>query len=349
MNDIERQIEGIEDDIIDNESSNNEEDDSIKGKLNRNRDNDKKKKIIMYIIIGVLLVTLITLLIYILLDNENTEDNTNNNNENNEIVDIPDDQIVNTEPSNIGYVSCDDNTSLLNVRNSTTGNIIDGLSCYKEVTIEEELDGTETCDKWYKISYKKNSDNYTGYACGTYIKKLEVSQSVINSTRELIDKANDYYNNSVLKTYCGNTTDTKTIDFEENMTGEYLRSEYKTLEELKNYLYSFLDKNLIKLKLELSDINNPKYYDNYYEIDGNLYCRNYAGKGWLTTYTNNYDIEITNVTDNKINLNIAYEYLSEDANCSLDEISNCTKSDFVYEIGKITIENNIITKMDFHK
>ena len=34
----------------------------------------------------------------------------------------------NQKEENIGYVSCDDNTSLLNVRNSTTGDIIDGLS-----------------------------------------------------------------------------------------------------------------------------------------------------------------------------------------------------------------------------
>jgi len=33
----------------------------------------------------------------------------------------------------------------LNVRNSTSGDIIDGLSCYKEVTIEEELPGTDNC------------------------------------------------------------------------------------------------------------------------------------------------------------------------------------------------------------
>ena len=33
----------------------------------------------------------------------------------------------NQKEENIGYVSCDDNTSLLNVRNSTTGDIIDGI------------------------------------------------------------------------------------------------------------------------------------------------------------------------------------------------------------------------------
>ncbi len=37
------------------------------------------------------------------------------------------------------------------------GDIIDGLSCYKEVTIEEELPGTDNCKKWYKVSYVKGA------------------------------------------------------------------------------------------------------------------------------------------------------------------------------------------------
>ena len=279
------------------------------------------------------------------------EPENNNNNDDKEVVDTNNTQETNTdtEESNLGYVSCDDNTGLLNVRNSTSGTIIDGLSCYKEVTIEEELEGTDTCDNWYKISYTKNGSSYTGYACGTYIKKQEVSQTVLDNARSLIDKANNYYDNNVLKAYCGKTSGTKTIDFENNMTGEYVKSEYNSIEELKKYLLSFLDEDLITIKLELSDIDNPKYYDNYYEIDGSLYCRNYAGKGWMTTYTGNYDIEVTSHTDNKTTLNIAYQYIDENSDCKLEELSSCSRNSFVYEIGKITIENNIITKMDFHK
>lgn len=346
MNDIEKQIEGIEEnteDIIEVQK----EEDNIKLNLNNNRNSNKKKKIMMYIIIAILSVTLITLLIYIIIDKKEEKNNSNNVVEDN--VQNTEEKVDNTQNNNIGYVSCDDNTSLLNVRNSTSGNIIDGLSCYKEVTIEEELSGTEACDNWYKISYNKNGNNYTGYACGTYIKRLEVSQTVINNVRNLIDKANDYYDNSVLKAYCGTTSDTKIINFTDNMTGEYVKSEYKTIDELKKHLLSFLDEDLINIKLELSDINNPKYYDNYYDIDGELYCRNYAGKGWMTNYTNNYDIEVTSVTNDKINVKIAYEYLTEDSNCDLEDLSKCSKSDYIYEIGKITIENNIITKMDFHK
>lgn len=323
------------------------EDDTIKRRINRNRDKDKRKKNIMYIVSGVLCVILIGLVIYIAIGN-NKDDNVLDDNVNDEVVNgnVNEEDVIS---SDLGYVSCDDNTALLNVRNSTSGNIIDGLSCYKEVTIEEELDGTDVCDKWYKINYTKKGSSYTGYACGTYIKKQEASSTVLNNVRELIDKANDYYDNSVLRAYCGSTTGSKIINFDGNMAGEYVKSQYKNIEELKNYLYSFLDKSLVKLKLELSDINSPKYYDNYYEIDGNLYCRNYAGKEWLTYYTNNYDIEVTGITDNKISVNIAYQYINENSNCKLDEIKECKNSDFVYEIDKILIEDNIITKMDFHR
>lgn len=345
MNDIERQIEGVEDNNEEKEVTKDE--DNIKHKLNHNRDEDKKRKIIMYIIIGALSIALIGLLIYTLSTDDESENNIDNNND--EVVNKElDNTNEETNKNNLGYVSCDDNTTLLNVRNGANGNIIDGLSCYKEVTIEEELNGTETCSKWYKISYTKNGSNYTGYSCSKYIKKLEVSETVLNNVKELIDKANDYYDNNILKAYCGNTSGTKTIEFSDNMTGEYVKSEYKNIDELKNYLLSFLNKNLIGTKLELSDINNPKYNDNYYEIEGNLYCRNYSDKGWMSRYTNNYNIEITNLNDDKINVNIAYEYLDEDSDCDINNLSKCSKSDFIYELGKVTIENNIITKIDYH-
>ena len=344
MMDEEKKIVQMEEEVVIGE-----EDDTIKHMINRNRDDDKRNKKIMYIIICLLCVVLIGLVIYIWLDNGDTDNKNLDNDVNNEVVNGNIDDNEDVISDNFGYVSCDDNTALLNVRNSISGNIIDGLSCYKEVTIEEELEGTDVCDKWYKINYTKEGNSYTGYVCGMYIKKLEVSSAVVSEVRELIDKANDYYNNSVLKAYCGSTNGSKFIEFNGNTTGEYLLSEYKNIEELKNYLYSFLDKSLIKLKLELSDINDPKYYDNYYEIDGNLYCRNYAGKGWLTYYTNNYDIEVTNVSGNKVNVNIAYQYINENSDCKLDKLEDCNNGDFVYEIGKIVIQNNVITKMDFHR
>ena len=99
-------------------------------------------------------------------------------------------------------------------------------------------------------------------------------------------------------------------------------------------------------------------YDNYYEIEGNLYCRNYSGKGWMTYYTGNYDIEVESVTDSKVNLKIAYEYIDEekltdDTKCSISSLSSCPNSYFKYVIKEIILnkdgDNYKITKIDFHE
>lgn len=94
-------------------------------------------------------------------------------------------------------------------------------------------------------------------------------------------------------------------------------------------------------------------YDDYYEIDGNLYCRNYSGKGWLTRYTGNYDIEIINSSDSRISGNIVYEYLTEESSCDVKNLSKCSNSNFKYELGKFNIDkvdnNYVVTKIDFHE
>ena len=132
--------------IMETEPFDYKEDNSdMKMKLNRSND-DNKKKIIMYVVIGVVVLILILVMIYIVLGNK--KNNTTDNKKNDiDIVNKDEDKDKDTNKSNMGYVSCDDNTSLLNVRNSTSGDIIDGLSCYKEVTIEEELPGTDNCKK----------------------------------------------------------------------------------------------------------------------------------------------------------------------------------------------------------
>lgn len=337
MNDIEKQIEGV-----------NDEEGVDMNRLNNN--NNDKKKIIMYVVGGFIALLLVGAIIYLVIINKDSDNNDNRNDKNNDVVE---DNKDNKEDSAISYVVCDGNTALLNVRNSVTGDIIDGLSCYQEVKIEEELEGNDACDKWYKISYKKRDNNYTGYACGTYIKKSNVKESTISKVKEIIDKANEYYEKTMVMPYCGNTTDVKDITFKNDdgstFTGEYVKSEYKNIDEIKSYLASFASSSLFKTDLKLSDINNPKQYDDYYEIDGNLYCRNYSGKGWKSNYTGNYNIEITSSSDNKYLVNISYEYLNDDSKCELKDLSKCSNNNFKYDIGKIVIENDIITKMDFHE
>lgn len=341
MNDIEKQIEGV-----------NDEEDVNMDRLNSN--NNDKKKIIMYVVGSFIALLLVGAIIYLVIINKDSDNNDNRNDKNNDVVE---DNKDNKEDSAISYVACDGNTALLNVRNSVTGDIIDGLSCYQEVKIEEELEGNDACDKWYKISYKKRDNNYTGYACGTYIKVEDIDKNTIKTAKEVIDKANNYYDNSVLKAYCGeNPGETKTIEYNENgnsFKGYYVKSEYKNLEELKKHLLTFLDESLIKTELKLSDINNKRMYDDYYEIDGNLYCRNYSGKGRLTRYTGNYDIEIINSRDSRISGNIVYEYLTEESSCDVKNLSKCSNSNFKYELGKFNIDkvdnNYVVTKIDFHE
>ena len=357
MNDIERQIE---EDFVDENKEIEEGDNTIKNKFIFNKNNDNKRKKIIYLIICAFLVVIFAIFIYLIVLKKDDNNNKVNNKTSvdNNITENMDNNLV---KDNTAYVTCDDNTALLNVRNSPTGDIIDGLSCYKEIIIEEELEGTDNCSKWYKINYKKRGSNYTGYSCATYIKKNEINNDIKNLVVELIDKANNYYENNFLKSYCGpNILDEKKeITFDEDgvqMTGIYIKSEYKSLEELKTYLLSFMDEALFTSKLKLSDFNNPKYYDDYYEIDGNLYCRNYSGKGWMTYYTGNYDYEVVRFTDSNIDVNIAYEYLDKeiiDDKCNLTNLSSCTNSKFNYELGKATIKNidgnYIITDINFHK
>lgn len=360
MNEIEKEIEkdfGSEEEIMEEKG----EEESIKKKINFYRDDERKKKIIMISVIIVLALITVGLVVYLVVSNNKDSDKANNDNKKGDVVDTSKDDDKNKDDDNkvsdkISYVSCDDNTAPLNVRSSVGGDITNMISCFKEVDILEELEGTELCNGWYRISYTKNNREYTGYACGKYIKKSDVSSKTMNMARDLIDKANDYYETSMLKPYCGKTSEKKTVTSTLDgvtMEGEYVKSEFKNLTELKNYLLTFMDDSLIKTKLELSDYDKPKYYDDYYEIDGNLYCRNYTGKGWLTYYTGNYDIEITSTTDSKISGNIAYEYLKEDSKCKLNELDKCPSSNFTYELGKFTIDkkndNYIITKMDFHK
>ena len=321
MNDIEKQIEGV-----------NDEEDVNMDRLNSN--NNDKKKIIMYVVGGFIALLLVGAIIYLVIINKDSDNNDNRNDKNNDVVE---DNKDNKEDSAISYVACDGNTALLNVRNSVTGDIIDGLSCYQEVKIEEELEGND--------------------ACGTYIKKSNVKESTISKVKEIIDKANEYYEKTMVMPYCGNTTDVKDITFNNDdgstFTGEYVKSEYKNIDEIKSYLSTFASSSLFKTDLKLSDINNPKQYDNYYEIDGNLYCRNYSGKMIypLIVYDSdgNYNIEITSSSDNKYLVNISYEYLNDDSKCELKDLSKCSNNNFKYDIGKIVIENDIITKMDFHR
>lgn len=333
MDNAERNVEERKDDAV------------IKKRKVINNNHDKKKIIIILITIFVLLV--FGIIFFLIFTSKDKDTNTADDD-----IKLQDD-LPPEKKENLGYVLCDDNTALLNVRNSITGEIVDGLSCYKEVVIEQELSGTENCSKWYKINYQKHDSAYTGYVCSSYIREKNTDLLLEEKVREVLDKALDYNKQNTTKVFCGNTSDSKKIKFttlEGQLEGEYLKSEFESLDKLKEYLMSFMSENLIE-NLKLSDINDPNYYDNYYEIDGNLYCRNYANSGLTSGYTENYDIEITDTSNNKIVVNIAYEYIKDLEKCNIDNILKCSNSDLEYNIGKVVIEKNndnyVIVEMDF--
>ena len=115
MNDIEKQIEdSFKDDSL------KKEDDNINNRINHRGNKDKNKKII-YILLFLAIIIIISLIVYLMINKRNNLVEDNKPIENKEEKDKE-----NQKEENIGYVSCDDNTSLLNVRNSTTGDIIDG-------------------------------------------------------------------------------------------------------------------------------------------------------------------------------------------------------------------------------
>lgn len=345
-------MDNIEEEIREEDNQSEEREKKVEFNYNKSDSSDKKRNIIVILLIIVALLIIGGILLFTLGKKDNKEKTVDK-----EKVSTT----VKEEKEKKYYVSCDDNTALLNVRNSTSGDIIDGLSCFKEIDVLEEAGSTDTCDKWYRVSYKKRGDSYTGYVCSKYIKESTFDSSLKKSIRSSIDKANKFYEDNQTLVYCGETDGTKTVKIEtdgKTFDGQYAKSKFKSLEELKKYVLTFLDESLIKVKFELGDIDNPKMYDNYFEIDGNLYCRNYSGKGWMTYYTGNYDIEIENETDDKITGRIVYEYindekLTDDSKCSISNLDSCPNSIFKYELGDFTIVkesgNYVIRDIDFHK
>ena len=353
MNDIEKVIEDDfnDEELLEDEELEEEREEKPR-KVHRDRDNKK----LIYIVGAVVILILLGVIIFLLLNGKDNKKEDKEVKDDKEVKEETKEKDEEKDKTKKAYVSCTDNTSLLNVRKEPEKDIIDGLACFKQVTILEEKDKTDNCDKWYKISYEIADTTREGYVCSTYIKEDNTSDSTKKEVKELIGKANDYFENNILKSYCGHTDGTKkTIEYTKDnmtMTGEYVKSEYKTLEELKKYLLSFLDESLIKPKLELSDIDNKEYYDDYYEIEGNLYCRNYAGKGWRSLYTGNYNFKVDEDTDDKMVVSISYQYLNEESSCNIKDLSDCSSSNYNYRLGKINISkkdgNYIITKMDFH-
>ena len=206
----------IKEEIKQEKKSNNDFFENKKILKNNNNRRENNNKIII-IILAIVVVLLTAFVIYtLLIKDRNTITTSKEKNEDGTKENI----IIEEENDNTGYVMCDTNTSSLNVRNSIDGDIIDSLSCFKEVIIEEIAGESENCKKWYKIGYTKKGSNYTGYACGTYIKDVTTKSSTIKAVKEVIEKANNYYEKVLLLPWCGKTSDSKKITIEDKREGK---------------------------------------------------------------------------------------------------------------------------------
>lgn len=314
-------------------------------------------KIIIYASSAVLIVILFIIIIYLYVNQDSDEDERlledNPPQDSSTVSGFPPDEDSTSIIGKISYVACDDSTITLNVRSEPSGSIIDSVSCFKELDVIEPAPADELCENWYKVKYTKRKGNYTGYVCGSYLKTPPIEEKQLEEIKSLVSKTLDYYTSNNILPYCGDTFGNKTIIMSDGIPYEYLKSEFKSLSALKSYLLSFMDERLLTSNLQLSNSSSPKYNDDYYEIDGNLYCRGYSNKEEDGKYTGSYDIEVASTSLSKTELNIAYEYLAPKSTCTLSNLTDCYTSDFVYELGKVTITSsdgmNIVSKIDFPK
>lgn len=192
----------------------------------------------------------------------------------------------------------------------------------------------------------------------------------INVGRSLYDKATEIYETSTLIPYCGynytlaisNASDEFSAEEYDNL--KYLKTNYKSLDDLKNALRSYLSDELINGLITqdaVIDLRDLKLYSNYLIKDNVLYCRAYTGAGYMTLYANDYEMSIKSIDENKITFNIKSKYAKQNAsqeciNAVLDNTissSICNADDFEYKDTTFTINKNsnnnwVVTEFVLH-
>lgn len=157
--------------------------------------------------------------------------------------------------------------------------------------------------------------------------------------KELYDKATDIYETWVLFPYCGFTyqefINKDMVEYSDAAmgNGKYYDSGFKNLEELKEYLAKYLSSDIINNKItkdaviDLSLLGTSDYaYTDYIVDSGKLYCRSFAGKGWVNRYLGEYDIDVNTIEENKITYIIKSTYVTEAAQASNSECWNSVNS-----------------------
>lgn len=180
-------------------------------------------------------------------------------------------------------------------------------------------------------------------------------QEVMDTGKLLYDTANEIYEVSILRPYCGFSDDKikkmRTTDFGYGNEIKYYATNFKNMEDLKNNLKEvFVDKLIKKLIDESSLIfdeslleKNKNY--NYIIKDGKLYCRSHISRGWVSSYLNYYVMTPKSVNSDKIIYNIRSYYVTEDGLDDLKclnggnlDIHKCRKDEIEFKDTKFIIE-----------
>lgn len=209
--------------------------------------------------------------------------------------------------------------------------------------------------------------------------RLLTNEEAIIEGKMLYDKATEIYETWILIPYCGG--DINSIMKQDNieklgsdacMNGRYYKSDFSSLDNLKEYLKRWLSEDIVNDKVfKTSEYNGKTYYnyvedysllsdcDNYASVDyvlkdNTLYCRLDIGKGWISLY-DGYDMKVDAIEENKIIYTITSAYVKGESNCYLGLIDSkpCSEEDLEYKDTKFIIEKNesgnfIVTEFTLH-
>lgn len=239
-------------------------------------------------------------------------------------------------------------------------------------------------DKVLSTKEKEDSNTNSGSNTNTNTNgKVLSNEEALAEGKRLYDKVTDIYEISVLVPYCGidpyeyyepdKRNEIKELGDSALGNGEYYKSNFSSLDDLKKYLTQWLSEELVNKKVvkqrefddgtisynyveDLSLLRGKEEYSyiDYVLKDNALYCRLQTGKGWLTHYRS-YEMKVDSITENKIVYTITNEYIKADSACwqHEDEV-DCKKEDLEYKDTKFTIERNasgnfVVTDYTLHE
>ncbi|MEE3342522.1 MAG: hypothetical protein VZS44_00315 [Bacilli bacterium] len=218
-------------------------------------------------------------------------------------------------------------------------------------------------DIFDKISYVfEPSDNYNEEDVFANNNSGLKNYEIIEKGRYLYDKANDIFEVSALRPYCGFSVEellslrTTNFNYGDNNV-VYYDSSYYSMDELEKVIKSVLNDELTKkvfnkksITYDVSKLAHDRNFD-YVMDKGKLYCRKHTFKGWVSSYLNHYDIRVKKISSTKIVYEIMSYYINdlgmENKKCINGgkngklNVNNCNKKEFDIESTKFIIEKNI--------